>query len=317
MTLGLLIGIGSGAASALLFYSAARGTPLFGMALIVLTPLPSLIAAFGWGTLTAAAGAVAGAILMAFIGHPTFALGYLLALGVPVTVASHLIYLSRPSRTDPALREWYPAGRLLAATSLYGGALFVLILPLIGGSYDVLRAPMSAFLARASTQAPELGMRPLTPQQIEVLAGFLVDIIPGIFAAYWVAIFTLNLYLAGRVVRASGRLARDWPDLPGLMFPSGFPLLVAAAALAIVFGDQLVATIGTSFTGALLYAHLMGGLALMHFIARGRGAWILWFLYAGFILLQPYVAVALTLGGLAEATFQLKRRFGPAPPPGT
>lgn len=317
MVLGLLIGVASGAASALLFYSAARGTPLLGMLLIVLTPLPSLIAAFGWGWMAGAAGALAGAVVMAFVAHPAFAAGYLLALGVPVTLAGHLIYLSRPHRGDPNLREWYPAGRLLAATSLYGGALFVLILPLIGGSYEVLRGPLSEFLTRASTQAPELGLRPLTPEQVEALADFLVDIIPGMFAAYWVAIFTLNLYLAGRLVRASGRLGRDWPDLPGLMFPVGFPLLVVGAVLATAFGDQLVRTIGTSFTGALLYAHLIGGLALMHFIARGRGAWILWCVYAGLVLLQPYVAVALTLGGLAEATFQLKRRFGPAPPPGT
>ena len=40
MQLGLLIGLGAGLASALLFYSAARGSPLLSTLLLLLTPLP-------------------------------------------------------------------------------------------------------------------------------------------------------------------------------------------------------------------------------------------------------------------------------------
>ena len=45
MPTAIFIGLGAGLASTLLFYSAARGSPLLGMLLLVLTPLPSLIAA--------------------------------------------------------------------------------------------------------------------------------------------------------------------------------------------------------------------------------------------------------------------------------
>ena len=62
MPIGFLIGLGAGLASALLFYSAARGSPLLGTLLLLLTPLPSLLAGLGWGWLPAAAGAVAGAL---------------------------------------------------------------------------------------------------------------------------------------------------------------------------------------------------------------------------------------------------------------
>ena len=65
MQLGLLIGIGGGLASALLFYSAARGSPMLSTLLLLLTPLPTLLAGLGWGWLPAAAGALAGAIVMA------------------------------------------------------------------------------------------------------------------------------------------------------------------------------------------------------------------------------------------------------------
>jgi hypothetical protein len=314
MRLGILIGLGGGLASALLFYSAARGSPLLSTLLLLLTPLPSLLAGLGWGWLPAAAGAVAGSLVMAIAASLPFAAGYFLALGLPAALIAHLAYLSRPDPQDPNQREWYPVGRLIAGMSLYGGALPVLVLPLIGGSYEFLRAPMGEFFRRLSIRAPELGLRPLTDQQSEALAEFVVAVLPGLLAAYWVAIFAFNLYLAGRIARASGRLGRDWPDLPGLAYPPGFPLLIALAVAA-WFVPGTIGVAGASFGGALLLAYLIAGLALMHFIARGRAPWILWFVYAGLVLFGPYAAVVLTLGGLLEPALKLKRRFGASPSP--
>jgi len=314
MPVGLLIGLGSGLASALLFYSAARGSPLLSTLLLLLTPLPSLLAGLGWGWLPAAAGAVAGAVVMAIATSMSFAVGYGLALGLPAALISYLAYLSRPDPQDASAREWYPAGRLVAAMSLYAGALPVLILPLIGGSYDVLRAPMGEFFRRLSTRAaPELGLSPLSDQQIAALAEFTVAALPGALAAYWFGIFTLNLYLAGRIARVSGWLGRDWPDLPALAYPTGFPLL-AALALVASFMPGLPGVAGSSFTGGLLFAYLLAGLALMHFIARGRARWLLWIVYGGLLLFGPYAAFVLMLGGLLEPALKLRRRFG-APPP--
>ena len=61
MQLGLLIGIGGGLASALLFYSAARGSPMLSTLLLLLTPLPTLLAGLGWGWLAATAMTMAPA----------------------------------------------------------------------------------------------------------------------------------------------------------------------------------------------------------------------------------------------------------------
>ena len=263
MPVGFLIGLGGGLASALLFYSAARGSPFLGTMLLLLTPLPSLLAGLGWGWLPAAAGALAGTLVMAVAASVPFAAGYFLALGLPVALIPYLAYLSRPQPQDPTKREWYPAGRLLAAVSLYGGALPVLVLPLIGGSYDALRTPMGEFFRHLSARAPELGLRSLGDKQIEALAEFVVSALPAALAAYWVAIFTLNLYLGGRIARASGRLGRDWPDLPVMAYPPGFPLL-AALAVAASFAPGTIGVAGTSFSGALLFAYLIAGLALMH-----------------------------------------------------
>jgi hypothetical protein len=313
MQFGLIIGLFAGLASAVLFYSAARGSPLLGTLLVLLTPLPSMLAGLGWGWLPAALGAVAGSVLMAFIANLPFAIGYFLALGAPVAMAAYLAYLSRPHPNDEAQREWYPAGRLVAALSLYGGALPVMILPLIGGTYEMLRAPMGEFLRRLSARAtPDLGMPQLTDVQVDALAELFVYILPGAVAAYWLAIFALNLYLAGRVARASGRLGRDWPDLPSLAYPLGFQVLLAVALVA-TFAPGVLGVAGVGLSGALMLAYCFAGLALVHYVARARAPWILWLVYAGVLFIEPYTAILLMLAGLLEPVFKFRQRFGGPP----
>ena len=242
-----------------------------------------MLAGLGWGWLPAALGAVAGSVAdgrQSPACRSPSAISWRSAL--PVALVAYLAYLSRPHPHDAAQREWYPAGRLVAALSLYGGALPVLVLPLIGGTYEILRAPMGEFLRRLSARAaPELGMPQLTDVQVEALAELFVYILPGAVAAYWLGIFALNLYLAGRVARASGRLGRDWPDLPSLAYPLGLSSCCWPLALAATFVPGVLGVAGVGLSGALLLAYFFAGLALMHFIARARAPWILWLVYAG------------------------------------
>ena len=68
MPTGILIGIGSGLASAVLAYSAVRGGVLLKLVLFILTPLPLFIGAIGWGVSRRVAGALAGAAIMTVAG---------------------------------------------------------------------------------------------------------------------------------------------------------------------------------------------------------------------------------------------------------
>jgi hypothetical protein len=129
MPVGFLIGLGGGLASALLFYSAARGSPFLGTMLLLLTPLPSLLAGLGWGWLPAAAGALAGTLVMAVAASVPFAAGYLLALGLPVALIPYLAYLSRPSPRDPSSANGIPRAGCLPPCRSTRRALPVLVLP--------------------------------------------------------------------------------------------------------------------------------------------------------------------------------------------
>jgi hypothetical protein len=316
MRQGFIIGLGSGLVSALLFFSAARGGPWVGLLLFLLTPLPPLLAGLGWGWLPAAAGAVAGSAAVAAVGSPALGLGYFLVVGLPVAVIAYLAYLSRPSDAATNGLEWYPAGRLLAAMSLYGGALPVLALPWIGGSFDVLRPLAAAMVKETLKRSGDLRLQAPTDEQVGAFADLVIAVAPSALAVYWLLIMTPNLYLAGRIVGASGHLARDWPDLPALAYPAGFSLLLGLALLAAAFAPGALGIAGTSFTGALMFAHLLAGLALVHFLARRGKRWLLWVVYAGLLMpmLAPYAAVLVTAAGLIEPALKLKQRLGAAPP---
>ena len=98
-----------------------------------------------------------------------------------------------------------------------------------------------------------------------------------------------------------------------MTFPRGFPILVAVA-IAASFAPGIAGVIGTSFSGALMFAYLLAGLALMHFIARGRAPWLLWIVYAGLLLFGPYAGFGLIIAGLLDPALKLRRRFGASPP---
>jgi len=316
MRQGFIIGLGSGLVSALLFFSAARGGSWLALLLFLLTPLPPLLAGLGWGWMPAAAGALAGSAAVAAVGSAAHGLGYFLMVGLPASAIAYLAYLSRPSDQAPDGREWYPVGRLLAGMSLYGGALPLLALPWMGGSFDGLR-PLAAEMVRAAfKQTGDLRLQAPTDEQVGAFADLVIAVAPSALAVYWLLIMTPNLYLAGRIVGASGYLARDWPDLPAMAYPAGFALLLGLALLAAAFAPGALGIAGTSFTGALLFAHLLAGLALVHFLARRGARWLLWVVYAGLLMpvLAPYAAVLVTAAGLFEPVFKLKQRLGAAPP---
>ncbi len=124
-----------------------------------------------------------------------------------------------------------------------------------------------------------------------------------------------NLWIAGRVVRLSRRLARPWPDLAAIVFPAEcVPLLVAVIAAALLpgmvglFAGLAAATLGVAFA--------MLGLAVIHSLTRnrsGRGL-ILTCTYASLAFLG-WPALILALIGLAEALFGLRGRAGQRGPP--
>ena len=129
-----------------------------------------------------------------------------------------------------------------------------------------LRSALNAVLrAEIATQADApSGM----PARADRLIEFLVSAIP-LAAAILATITNLfNLWLAARIVKFSGRLARPWPQLSALKFP---PLLTAALAVAVAlsFVDGMLGIVAGIASAALLLAYGVLGFAVLHAITQG------------------------------------------------
>ena len=113
-----IIGIGAGAAAALLFASVTSGSWL-SIPLFYLAPLPIMIAGLGWSHWAALTAALAGALGLGAVFGTVFLLAFPAGAGVPAWWLGYLAMLARPVRGQqrhwPAMPplEWYPPGRLV------------------------------------------------------------------------------------------------------------------------------------------------------------------------------------------------------------
>lgn len=313
-----LIGFGSGLVSAIVLMAALRGGAFLSIVLLLATPLPIMIAGLGWGVVASGMGAIVAALCLMAL-RLDLALGHAFVFGLPAVALTHLAYYYlNGANAEAAQDRWYPAGRLLATIAFFGGAAPLALTPLIGGSYQALAKPIGEALTVMKTRfGQQFGLDKLTAAELEALSRLMADVTPAILACYLVLIYALNLYLAGRITKASGRLLRSWPDLPGLAYPAG---------LAAAFGGSIVLTflqglpflIGMCFAGALVMAFFLAGLAVLHAMADGQRPGRLSFLYAAFFtILGPYLIAIVAVIGLAEPLIGLRSRYprAPKPPP--
>jgi hypothetical protein len=147
------------------------------------------------------------------------------------------------------------------------------------------------------------------------LLDFLVLAIPPAGAVLATITNVANLWLAGRVVKFSGRLGRPWPDLTELRLPRPAAIALLAAVLVSLAGG-LIGVIAGVAASSLTIAYGILGFAILHAITRGMSGrpMILGASYAAVALLG-WPVLALCMLGLADALIdiraRLSRRRGP------
>jgi hypothetical protein len=278
--------------------------------LFYLAPLPLMVAALGWGgTGSAIGGLVASLGLGASFGWPYMA-AFAVTVALPAWWLGHLALLGRvvapaASPTDePATLEWYPIGRLIAWIA--GLATLTTMAALLTLGTD--GAAITEGLRRGLLKV--LGERGTTPQgDIEQLVTALATIAPSAAAVVALLTLTVNLWLAGKITKTSGRLQRPWPDLKSASLPP-MTLAVLSLALAASFVGGLIGIIGQIASAALLMAYALHGLATLHTLSqpiRNRN-FMLGSTYA-LLLMFGWPIILVVALGLIDAVFNLRGRF--------
>jgi hypothetical protein len=319
MTAVLLIALAAGSASALMFASIISGA-LIALLLFYLAPLPLMMAALGWGPLSAAIGGIAAAVgLGAMFGLP-YCLAFVVTVALPAWWLGHLALLGRPVAagippgdgsppTAPAL-EWYPVGRILLWVAGFAALTTMTALLTLGTDAATITGTLRRFLLRILT-APEAD----SPGETEQGIALLVAIAPAAAAIVAMMTLTLNLWLAAKITATSARLQRPWPDLRSTALP---PMTLAAlsAAIAFCFAGGLLAILAQIVTMALLMAYALIGFAVLHTLtlaSKSRGLWLSCTYAVVMVFVWP--ALAMVLLGLADAVFGIRARYLRGRPP--
>ena len=315
----VLIAIAAGCASALMFASIISGA-LISLLLFYLAPLPLMVAALGWGPISATIGGITAATgLGAIFGLP-YCIAFAVTIALPAWWLGHLALLGRAvtngassgngaSPIAPAV-EWYPVGRILLWISGFAALTTMAALLTLGTDAAAITGAMRRGLLRiiGPRDAASTGE---TEQWIDAL----VTIAPAAAAIVAIMTLTLNLWLAARITATSGRLHRPWPDLKSADLP---PMTLAAlcVAVAFCFTGGLLAILAQIVTAALMMAYALTGFAVLHTLTLALKSRVLWLsgIYA-IVVVFGWPVLAIVILGLADAVFGIRQRYLQGRPP--
>jgi hypothetical protein len=310
----VFIGLGAGVASALLFASVASGSPI-SILLFYLAPLPILLAGIGWSHLAALiAVLLAAAGLGALFGF-WFFIAHLVGVGVPTYLIAYVAMLGRHAPDGTV--EWYPIGKLVLWAAGIAAVSTALTIPVFGSDLDSYRATVKQIFERVirlqlGTPAGEPLKFPNGGDPAAAL-NLLATVMPPVAAAVAMLTGLFNLWLAGRIARVSGRLARPWPDLSAMSFPAMTPVALLAA-IALSFLASIVGVAAGMLAACLLLAYAVLGFVVIHQLTRPLAArsvilgavWLV-------VLSLGWPAIVVALIGLADGLLDLRKTNKPNP----
>jgi hypothetical protein len=316
----IFLSIMAGVAAAALHASIVMLTPLAAV-LFYLAPLPLFIVGLGYGPVSAAVGAAAGAAAIGSLWGLKAGVFFAISSALGPVILCRLALISRRSAgsrhegeaVDRGI-EWYPEGRLTLWTALFAGAVLTLVIVMVGPDAENFRATLKDL----STRFAEPLLKDLPEQQrpgFAQMIDFLVMLAPAASAAAWFAAMTINLLLAARLVTRWGISLRPWAAFSSLAFPRKACLAVAAFGVASMLPGT-AGLIGSVYAAPFCAAFALLGLAVIHHLLLRHPARtsLLAGLYAALILLSWLVVLPLIALGIVETGFNLRARSNPLPP---
>jgi hypothetical protein len=317
-----LIGIGAGAASALLFASIVSGSPL-AILLFYLSALPIMLAAIAWSHMAGLFAVLFGALSLAAALNFWIAFVYLAAVATPAYVLAYLSMLGRevaPASGGAAPQmEWYPVGRLVLWAAIIAFGLVTIVILQFGTSFETYQKTIRAtFETVLKMQARIPADQPLKLPGVnnpEQFLNTMVAIMPAAAAVLSMLTSIINLWLAARVARISGRLRRPWPNLNEVSLPLA-AVIMLGGVIAVSFLSGMPGFVAAIAVAVLTVAYSIVGFSVLHGVTHNLGArtWLLAGAWAGVVLLGwPLLFVALL--GIADSIFDLRGKFPARKPP--
>jgi hypothetical protein len=321
----LLIALAAGLTSAMMFASIVSGA-LISVLLFYLAPLPLMVAALGWGPLSAAIGGISAATGLGLMFGMPYLIAFVVTVALPAWWLGHLCLLGRvvaerapAANGKPAVApvmEWYPIGRVLLWIAGFATVTTISALLTLGTDSDTILGVLKRVLQHAVS-----GVDGPTETTINANSGRMIDalatIAPAAAALVAIMTLTLNLWLSAKITATSGQLRRAWPDLKSVALPP-MTLVALAVTLALSFAGGLAAIGGQIASATLMMAYALTGLAALHTLTLGMKSRTLWLSSAyAVVMVFGWPILALVALGLADAFFGFRQSFLQRRPPTT
>jgi hypothetical protein len=295
----------AGIASALLAASAAAGS-MIGAVLMIVAPLPLMIVAVGWHPLLALIGGALTSALLALLFRGSAGVMFAIMVMVPAYLAALALW-RRPVEGPPLIGLLVIGGAAYAAFATLIGA-FSISLDFTTLEQHLLRQSelMYRLMSGLGADAPLVQTGAQDPK---LFIGAMADAIGPFVAFILGAIYLINIWLAAKIANRSGRLHGTWVPVPDMLLPR---LLLPVAALSML-GGLLPGYVGFMLeliSVASILALTTLGYASVHGATRGsalRGLVLgtLWSLTIVF----GFPVLLMLLAGVAELSFGWRRSF--------
>jgi hypothetical protein len=310
----VLVSIGAGLLSAVLYGSAASG---IGLSIIpmYLSPLPLFLIGLSYGGMAALVGGLSATAALALVGGPLLAIAFFLSNAAAPILLARVANWSRAfvDQNGQSVTEYYPTGLLFAWLSGLGIAIALALTlymqTLEGGFAGWLPSIIEIKVLTDAIVQAQIQSGGVPTDEMVLQERLIRLALPGL-ALFWALISIGNGALAQRIAVRFGRNLRPSPELLNMNLPQFMLLpLVGGVVLAFLPGD--FGFFGSVMVTLAAVPYFFLGLATVHVISHrlpGRafalsGVYILlaalgWplLLIVGIGIVEHFVNLRLTYG---------------------
>lgn len=293
-----LMSAGAGIVSAIaLLLSAVAFPPLLPFA-----GVPIFVVGLVWGYAAALLAAATGVLALSVVSDEA-RMTLALFLGLPAVALTYLAstdWLRNAQGLPAALSS--QVGRIVLGAAILGGLFSALMMVGVHEKVDEFRQELTKAIEESYQYT---GQPAPSVSEVSATADTVIRLLPATLALTATVMNLFSLWVAGRLLRAAGLLNQPWPDLAAFRFPPGTPIVLAVSLICALTLSEGGALVATSLSSALLVAFLLLGLAVIHYVTRGK-RWrpvALLGVYIGLL----WLAVPIIALGLLDTVFPLRK----------